>query len=77
MHAAVITFPGTNREGDVARALRQAGVTDHRVTEALEKTPRDAFVPKPFADSAWVEGHALPVGTKWFRCLEKLRVRCS
>jgi phosphoribosylformylglycinamidine synthase len=25
MHAAVITFPGTNREGDVARALRLAG----------------------------------------------------
>lgn len=25
MHAAVITFPGTNREGDVARALKQAG----------------------------------------------------
>ena len=25
MHAAVITFPGSNREGDVARALRNAG----------------------------------------------------
>ncbi len=25
MHAAVVTFPGTNREGDVARALKQAG----------------------------------------------------
>jgi phosphoribosylformylglycinamidine synthase subunit PurQ / glutaminase len=25
MHAAVITFPGTNREGDVAKALSQAG----------------------------------------------------
>ncbi len=25
MRAAVITFPGTNREGDVARALRRAG----------------------------------------------------
>lgn len=31
MHAAVITFPGTNREGDVARALRQAGA---KVTHA-------------------------------------------
>ena len=41
-------------------ALRQAGVTDHRVTEALEKTPRDAFVPKPFADSAW-ENVELPI----------------
>lgn len=25
MHAAVITFPGSNREGDVAKALRQTG----------------------------------------------------
>lgn len=41
-------------------ALRQAGVTDHRVTEALEKTPREAFVPKPFADSAW-ENVELPI----------------
>lgn len=41
-------------------ALRQSGVTDHRVTEALEKTPRDAFVPRPFADSAW-ENVELPI----------------
>jgi protein-L-isoaspartate(D-aspartate) O-methyltransferase len=34
-------------------ALRQAGVTDHRVTEALETTPRDLFVPLPFAEDAW------------------------
>ncbi|MBB4019984.1 phosphoribosylformylglycinamidine synthase [Chelatococcus caeni] len=27
MKAAVITFPGSNRDGDVARALRQAGAT--------------------------------------------------
>ncbi|MGL4637626.1 MAG: phosphoribosylformylglycinamidine synthase subunit PurQ [Beijerinckiaceae bacterium] len=26
MHAAVITFPGSNRDTDIARALRQAGV---------------------------------------------------
>ncbi|MBI1360440.1 MAG: protein-L-isoaspartate(D-aspartate) O-methyltransferase [Alphaproteobacteria bacterium] len=34
-------------------ALRQAGVMDHRVMEALEKTPREPFVPRPFAESAW------------------------
>jgi protein-L-isoaspartate(D-aspartate) O-methyltransferase len=34
-------------------ALRQAGVTDHRVTEALETTPRDIFVPRPFEEDAW------------------------
>ncbi len=27
LKAAVVTFPGSNREGDVARALRQAGAT--------------------------------------------------
>ena len=41
-------------------ALRQSGVTDHRVTEALEKTPREVFVPRPFADSAW-ENVELPI----------------
>ncbi len=41
-------------------ALRQSGVTDHRLTEALEKTPRDAFVPRPFADHAW-ENVELPI----------------
>lgn len=34
-------------------ALRQAGVTDHRVTEALETTPRHIFVPRPFEEDAW------------------------
>lgn len=34
-------------------ALRQAGVTDRRVTTALEKTPREYFVPKPFLPDAW------------------------
>jgi protein-L-isoaspartate(D-aspartate) O-methyltransferase len=41
-------------------ALRQAGVTDHRVTEAMEKTPREAFTPKPFAEDAW-ENVELPI----------------
>lgn len=41
-------------------ALRQAGVTDQRVTEALEKTPREPFVPRPFIDSAW-ENAELPI----------------
>lgn len=41
-------------------ALRQAGVTDQRTTEALEKTPREPFVPRPFLDSAW-EDIELPI----------------
>ncbi|MDZ4760634.1 MAG: protein-L-isoaspartate(D-aspartate) O-methyltransferase [Alphaproteobacteria bacterium] len=34
-------------------ALRQAGVMDQRVLEALEKTAREPFVPRPFLGSAW------------------------
>ncbi len=41
-------------------ALRQAGVTDQKVTEALEKTPREPFVPRPFIESAW-ENVELPI----------------
>ena len=48
------------REARLVLALRQSGVTDHRVTEALEKTPREAFAPKPFAEHAW-ENVELPI----------------
>ncbi len=41
-------------------ALRQSGVTDQRVTEALERTPRDQFAPKAFAEDAW-ENVELPI----------------
>ena len=40
--------------------LRQAGVMEQRLTEALEKTPREPFVPRPFLDSAW-ENVELPI----------------
>lgn len=40
--------------------LRQAGVTDQRILEALEKTPREPFVPRAFADTAW-ENVELPI----------------
>ena len=41
-------------------ALRRAGVTDRRVLEAIEATPRDAFVEPAFRDRAW-EDVALPI----------------
>lgn len=41
-------------------ALRQSGVTDQRVTEALERTPRDQFAPRAFAADAW-ENVELPI----------------
>lgn len=41
-------------------ALRQVGVMDHLLTEAMEKTPREAFAPRPFAEDAW-ENVELPI----------------
>jgi protein-L-isoaspartate(D-aspartate) O-methyltransferase len=48
------------RAAQLVLALRQAGVRDPRVMEALEKTPRDLFVPMPFRESAW-ENFDLPI----------------
>lgn len=41
--------------------LRQAGITDTNVLNAMELTPREAFVPPSFHDQAW-EDTALPIG---------------
>jgi protein-L-isoaspartate(D-aspartate) O-methyltransferase len=41
-------------------ALRQRGVTDPRVLDAIEKTPRQLFVDRAFRDRAW-EDVALPI----------------
>ncbi|MCG5242088.1 protein-L-isoaspartate(D-aspartate) O-methyltransferase [Azospirillum doebereinerae] len=41
-------------------ALRQAGVTDTQVLSAIERTPRELFVPDAFQDQAW-ENIALPI----------------
>lgn len=40
--------------------LRSQGVTDNKVLGALEKTPRDAFVPDLFQERTW-ENSALPI----------------
>ncbi|HEX8570925.1 MAG TPA: protein-L-isoaspartate(D-aspartate) O-methyltransferase [Caulobacteraceae bacterium] len=48
---------------DTARlilALRSQGVTDAKVLNALEQTPRDLFVPELFQERAW-EDSALPI----------------
>ena len=39
MKAAVIVFPGSNRDGDVARALAQAGASVSRVWHAADELP--------------------------------------
>jgi protein-L-isoaspartate(D-aspartate) O-methyltransferase len=41
--------------------LRGQGITDTRVLNALETTPRDLFVPDHLQDQAW-ENTALPIG---------------
>jgi protein-L-isoaspartate(D-aspartate) O-methyltransferase len=41
--------------------LRSAGIGDARVLGAMEKTPRDLFVPEQFQDQAY-ENVALPIG---------------
>ncbi len=41
--------------------LRHAGVTDKRVLAAMEKVPREIFVPEPFRDKAY-DNLALPIG---------------
>ena len=42
-------------------ALRQAGISDTQVLSAIERTPREAFVPASFQDQAY-ENTALPIG---------------
>ncbi len=41
--------------------LRRGGIADARVLGAIEKTPRESFVPEAFADQAY-ENVALPIG---------------
>ena len=42
--------------------LRSAGISDARVLGAIEKTPREMFVPESFQDQAY-ENVALPIGS--------------
>jgi protein-L-isoaspartate(D-aspartate) O-methyltransferase len=41
--------------------LRRSGITDHKVLGALERVPRELFVPDSFFDQAY-EDRALPIG---------------
>ena len=42
--------------------LRRHGITDERVLSAIERVPREAFIPDPFLDQAY-ENRALPIGS--------------
>lgn len=52
---------GESRKIRMVMALRRSGVTDTRVLAAMERTPREVFVPMPFRDKAY-EDVALPIG---------------
>jgi protein-L-isoaspartate(D-aspartate) O-methyltransferase len=43
--------------------LRRSGVTDTRVLSAIERVPREKFVPEAFKDQAY-ENTALPIGNR-------------
>ena len=49
------------RRARLIMELRQGGVTDRDVLAAMERVPRDAFVPDFFKERAW-ENTALPIG---------------
>jgi protein-L-isoaspartate(D-aspartate) O-methyltransferase len=51
----------TSKKLRLLMELRREGIADQRVLNAIERVPRDLFVPATFADQAW-ENVALPIG---------------
>jgi protein-L-isoaspartate(D-aspartate) O-methyltransferase len=49
------------RAAGLAQELARAGIRDPRVLAAMERVPRDLFVPPTFAEHAW-DNVALPIG---------------
>jgi protein-L-isoaspartate(D-aspartate) O-methyltransferase len=49
------------RAGMVERQLRRRGIADERVLAAMDRVPRDLFVPPSLVDHAYDDG-ALPIG---------------
>ena len=73
MKAAVITFPGSNREGDVAKALVQAGATVAHVWHAdtalrapsvLRRSPYRVWVARHRSETKGDHGHR-PATIAW------------
>ncbi|HIJ63743.1 MAG TPA: protein-L-isoaspartate(D-aspartate) O-methyltransferase [Rhodospirillaceae bacterium] len=52
---------GAARKIRLIMELRRSGVGDTRVLSAIERVPREMFVPAPFVDQAY-ENTALPIG---------------
>ena len=51
---------GETRQANQIKELRKQGIGDERVLAAIERTPRELFVEKPFIDSAY-HNSALPI----------------
>jgi protein-L-isoaspartate(D-aspartate) O-methyltransferase len=56
-----VTDPPTPKVLRLLMELRGAGITDARALGAIERVPREIFVPATFRDQAW-ENVALPIG---------------
>ena len=59
--SAVQSQQDTNRRIRLIMDLRRKGITDAGVLGAMERVPRDVFVPDAVKDQAW-EDMALPIG---------------
>lgn len=53
--------PTAQKAARLVQELRRSGISDERVLAAMERVPRELFVPPAFADQAW-ENVALPIG---------------
>lgn len=58
---AGVSTQDTNRRIRLIMDLRTKGITDMAVLGAMERVPRDAFVPEAVRDQAW-DDMALPIG---------------
>jgi protein-L-isoaspartate(D-aspartate) O-methyltransferase len=56
-----MSSPAIARELMVASQLRDRGISDPRVLEAMLRVPRHEFVPEPYRAQAY-EDHPLPIG---------------
>jgi protein-L-isoaspartate(D-aspartate) O-methyltransferase len=56
-----VSGPPSGKVARLIQELRRAGIVDERVLAAIERVPRERFVPATFADQAY-ENVALPIG---------------
>jgi protein-L-isoaspartate(D-aspartate) O-methyltransferase len=52
----------TSTAASLIAELRREGIADKRILDAMERLPRDQFVPKNFVEHAW-DNLALPIGS--------------